>query len=609
MRKFILNSNWQDELRKFFTEYDFSGFVLEINSGKEFQFGSISQNKKLFLNVQKELSNYFSKPGDLGACLLYLKDHSIDELLNKLECPVCHKFNGVFRFNRQRCDEHVFCSRDCRYSLEGKTLLMNRYKEKTGYDSPYSNPKVQQKRKENFLRNYGVESPMQVEEFKKRNIESNRNNHCGLLACQTEEVKLKIKETNLKNHQGVFNLQLPETKEKLIKLSNERYGVDFPIANSDIRNRQERLYDGVGLASDIIRKKAEETFGGPLNGSNPIIFEKMKQTVENKTGKSFEEAVTENMQRGLKEKFGDEIGFANEKIAAKIQKQVVEKFNVPYFCLTDKCRQANKKTISKRNVMFAEKVRKLGYEVGLDSVKLETFSYDVCLEKEKILIEIDPSFTHNSTRNPFGSVRSQDYHLRKSEVARKFGYRCIHIFDWDDEKKVLGLFEKCKRIYARKCEVRVVDFESCSEFLNRYSLTNKMTEEDICFGLFYQDKLFQVMVLGRPRKNDSVQYEMLHFCSRNGFRIVGGLSKLFSYFKNSFKPESVVSYCDSSKFEGTVYEILGFHKVGELISVCHLSKKKQQLIIDDNDKKKELIEKGFVEVFDCGYQKYLFYAK
>ena len=117
------------------------------------------------------------------------------------------------------------------------------------------------------------------------------------------------------------------------------------------------------------------------------------------------------------------------------------------------------------------------------------------------------------------------------------------------------------------------------------------------------------MVLGRPRKNDSVQYEMLHFCSRNGFRIVGGLSKLFSYFKNSFKPESVVSYCDSSKFEGTVYEILGFHKVGELIPVCHLSKKKQQLIIDDNDKKKELIEKGFVEVFDCGYQKYLFYAK
>lgn len=604
-----MNSNWQEELRQFFTEYDFSEFVLENNSEKEFQFGSICQNKKLFLNVQKELSNYFSKPGDLGACLLYLKDHSIGELLTKLECPVCHKFNGVFRFNRQRCDEHVFCSRDCRYSLEGKTLLMNRYKEKTGYDSPYSNPKVQQKRKENFLRNYGVESPMQVEEFKKRNIESNRNNHCGLLACQTEEVKLKIKETNLKNHQGVFNLQLPETKEKLIKLSNERYGVDFPIANSDIRNRQKRLYGGVGLASDIIRKKAEETFGGPLNGSNSIIFEKMKQTVENKTGKSFEEAVTENMQRGLKEKFGDEIGFANEKIATEIQKQIVEKYNVPYFCLTDKCRQANKKTISKRNVMFAEKLRKLSYEVGLDSVKLETFSYDVCLEKEKILIEINPSFTHNSTRNPFGSVRLPDYHLRKTETARKFGYRCIHIFDWDDEKKVLGLFENCKRIYARKCDVRVVDFESCSEFLNNYSLTNDVAKGDICLGLFYKDKLVQIIVFGKPRKDKDFQYELLHFCSKKGFRIIGGVSKLFNYFKNKFKPESIVSYCDLSKFDGIFYEILGFNESEIVQPVCHMSKKKYQVVCSNDEEKKELIEKGFVEVFDCGYKKYLFCVK
>lgn len=604
-----MNSNWQEELRKFFTEYDFSGFVLESNNGKEFQFGSVSQNKKLFKVVQEKLPNYFSKPCDLGACLIYLKDHSIDELLNKLECPVCHKFNGVFRFNRQRCDEHVFCSRDCRYSLSGKTLLMNKYKEKTGYSSPYDNPEVQQKRKENFFRKYGVESPMQVEEFKRKNIENNRNNHNGILACQMEEVKLRIKETNIKNHQGVHNLQLPKTKEKLIKLSNERYGVDYPIANSDIRNRQKEFYGGVGLASDIIRKKAEKTFGGPLNGSNPIIFEKIKQTVESKTGKSFEEVVTENMQRGLTEKFGGEIGFANEKIAAEIQKQIIEKFNVPYFCLTDKCRQANKKTISKRNVMFAEKLKKLGYEVGLDSVKLENFSYDVCLEKEKILIEIDPSFTHNSTRNPFGSVRSSDYHLRKSEVARKFGYRCIHIFDWDDEKKVLGLFEKCKRIHARNCEVRVVDFESCLEFLNNYSLTNKMTKEDICLGLFYQDKLLQVMVFGRPRNNDSVQYELLHFCSIYGFRAVCGLSKLFSYFKNKFKPESVVSYCDLSKFKGAVYEVLGFRAVGEVIPVCHLSKKKQQFTIGDSDKKKELIEEGFVEVFGCGYQKYLLNLK
>lgn len=30
-------------------------------------------------------------------------------------------------------------------------------------------------------------------------------------------------------------------------------------------------------------------------------------------------------------------------------------------------------------------------------------------------------------------------HLEKSRAARKNGYHCVHVFDWDDEQKILYL--------------------------------------------------------------------------------------------------------------------------------------------------------------------------
>ena len=36
--------------------------------------------------------------------------------------------------------------------------------------------------------------------------------------------------------------------------------------------------------------------------------------------------------------------------------------------------------------------------------------------------------------------------------------------------------------------------------------------------------------------------------------IVGGADKLFNYFIQNYQPQSIVSYCDTSKFEGAVYK-------------------------------------------------------
>ena len=40
--------------------------------------------------------------------------------------------------------------------------------------------------------------------------------------------------------------------------------------------------------------------------------------------------------------------------------------------------------------------------------------------------------------------------------------------------------------------------------------------------------------------------------------VIGGASKMFEYFKRNYNPLSVISYCDATKFTGSVYFNLGF---------------------------------------------------
>lgn len=56
------------------------------------------------------------------------------------------------------------------------------------------------------------------------------------------------------------------------------------------------------------------------------------------------------------------------------------------------------------------------------------YSYDFKIEN--ILVEINPTITHNSLVNVFGGKPlSQDYHKSKTLAAQKAGYRCVHVWD------------------------------------------------------------------------------------------------------------------------------------------------------------------------------------
>lgn len=90
--------------------------------------------------------------------------------------------------------------------------------------------------------------------------------------------------------------------------------------------------------------------------------------------------------------------------------------------------------------------RRFAYHFKLAGIPFEYefalggFRYDIHVCNTNVLIEINPTATHNIKQHPWNDPPDATYHQRKSKCAYDNGYVCIHIFDWTDVVDiVLGL--------------------------------------------------------------------------------------------------------------------------------------------------------------------------
>lgn len=88
----------------------------------------------------------------------------------------------------------------------------------------------------------------------------------------------------------------------------------------------------------------------------------------------------------------------------------------------------------------------------------------------------------------------------------------------------------------------------------------------VTYGLFYHNKLVQLMSFSRTKYNRNLRgdndWEIIRGCPGSLNLVVGGVSKLFRHFVKDYNPSTVFSYCDFNKFTGVSYEKLGMHFIG-----------------------------------------------
>lgn len=441
------------------------------------------------------------------------------------------------------------------------------------------------------------------------------------------QIEKKRQDTCLEKYGSTNPMQNEEIKNKVSNIlqgfSDEQYAKRTEKFRKTMESKSQEEKDTIAMHRACATKKY---FASMSDEERASFSQRMSETyakLPEEVKEKRKQKISETYKKNCLNKYGVTNTSKLKEIQNKWSQTCMEKYGVPFACMRGECRNYSK-TDSGPNKAFAEKLTSLGIEFTKE-FPLDKYSFD--FRVNNYLIEIDPSATHNVIWSPFDNPISKDYHKLKTQCAEKHGYHCVHIFDWDNVEKIIQLFlQKREMALARSCEVVYLDKETSSAYINKYHLQGDARDE-IRMGLVEKKskELISVMTFGKPRYNKKYDWELIRYCAHKS--VVGGASKLFSHFITNHPGESVISYCDLSKFNGEVYDFLGFKKINSSIS-AHWYNPKTRIHITDNllrqrgfdqllgeeygcfgkgtSNEELMVQHGFVKIYDAGQATYIF---
>lgn len=389
-----------------------------------------------------------------------------------------------------------------------------------------------------------------------------------------------------------------------------------------------KLYGGSGTASPVIRAKIEATMKERYGVSNPSFSSEFRQKISEvlsspETIAKYEETcmarwgvrrpsmlpeIQDKMKQTCLDKYGVECALRSEFAKERFTQASMDKYGVPNPLLADSVKELSRQGFLNHLHDTNSKISKVNQQVAATlqscyNIETEFEHYiagkwfDLHVVNSNIVLEIDPSYTHSAVANHWAEGKSSDYHLSRSILAEEAGYRCIHIFEWDDPDKIGKMLQARKKVYARKCILRQLKPKDIHSFIDTNHLQGDVKGAQYVCGLYFDDELVQVMTFGQPRYNKKYQWELLRLCTKQGVEVVGGPSKLFKQFIKDTDPDSIISYCDRAKFTGSVYDVLGFTLAYESSPAKVWSK--GTYYVTDN----LLRQRGFDQLFGTNYGK------
>ena len=524
-------------------------------------------------------------------------------------CPICGK---QMIWNTTRKVEP--CSKKCR-----KENTRRHYIEKYGVDHPMKCKQVQENHKAAMLEKYGVEHALQSEELKAKVSATIQQKYGTNWALENVDIRNKAKETMLKRYGGQTTLQSNILKNKYKQTMLKKYGRDDPAKIEQFRKKIEQTnINRFGVPNPMMNSEISKKSSDTRHTNISEITKAIKQTLISRYGVDNPAKIPE-----VREKISRKLKSAYPSFKDKMILTNIERYGVPYYCMTDECKELQGQIISSTNRKFGDLLSKNSISYELEH-RIENNSYDINITNKNILIEIDPTYTHNTVGNHWNKGLDRYYHSNKTKLAEDNGFRCIHIWDWDNWNDIINMIKPTKNvIYARKCTVYKINKNVGDEFLNRYHIQGTCRGQLLYLGLVYDNELVEIMTFGQPRYDKHFDVELMRLCTKSDTRVIGGASKLFSYATSEYGLSNIISYCDRSKFSGEVYEKLGmkliritppqeiWSKGTEHITANLLRLRGYDQLFKTNygkgvSNEELMLKAGWLPVYDCGQRVYAF---
>ena len=481
-------------------------------------------------------------------------------------CKMCN-----INFQTTPSTAREFCSGPCAQKYKGvDRSWMDKRKqtclEKYGDEIAFRSPQVQETYKKNLMDKYGVDNPFLVPEFKQKAIDTIVERYGSEIANQNPEISSKISKA--------------------------------------LKGRQLDRTNFVDVKYDKILAYCKATLMEPLFDAEYLVDNKLNNMFQNT------------------------FGFKCLKCEKTSYVQLCNGY-LP----TCKC-----SSYSGYSLIEDELMHYIAEFIGIDyihgnrrDILPNKNEIDIYIPSMNLAVEVNGAYWHSDSMGKY-----RDYHLYKTEKCIEAGIDLIHVMDyeWLYKKPIVKSILQNRmgmnidRVYARKCKIKeITNTKEIKQFLNDNHIQG-YTHASTSLGLYHDDELISVMTFGQNRfKKDSGELEMVRFCNKLYTNVIGGASKLFTYFIKHHNPDNkdIISFADRRFFTGKLYEGLGFdfvantspsyvywkqHKILSRM-VCQKHKLSKLLdVFDANQTEYEnMLANGYKRIWDCGNIKYVWKHK
>lgn len=430
--------------------------------------------------------------------------------------------------------------------------------------------------------------------------------------------RLEKYKTTVNDRYGVENIsQIDKVKEKKRQTCMDHYGVDNPSRAPEVQKKRDETFmerfGGNPLKNEEVSKRVAETCMDRYGAPNPFMLDEFQKKARDSVFKKY--------------------GVKNILMLPEIRKKAAE----------------NSGRVSRINLEW-QKILEKSTGLGVErEVRFgRDFYADLGFTHEGVIVEINPSVTHNSTI-PYAHLTSRckeftdsgtcalkhtptypTYHQDRAFAARDTGFTLLQYFEWMDRdifvstvRSALGLWSSS--VNADSCVLREISKDRADEFLAENCLfgVSDSTRKVCCLGLFDNDDLIFVQTYSLSNPESDFQWELTRSCSKIEWNVQGGFDRCNDYFVDNMNPKSLVYYVDLTsgcdKVDSFGWSVIGASEPkftwvslnngdgpefirdidfqDDSIINLHESKSHDGTKLTNAD---VLMSEGYVQVFDCG---------
>jgi hypothetical protein len=248
---------------------------------------------------------------------------------------------------------------------------------------------------------------------------------------------------------------------------------------------------------------------------------------------------------------------------------------------------------------------------------------DIYIPEKNIAIEYNGLFWHSEQLlEQNGQHKHKDFFKYKDITAAGTTLITVYEDEWKNKQdivksRIAALLGVSKKIGARTCIIKEISSKQANDFLNKNHIQGS-GRSNKRYGLFHNNQLITVMTFSKQNISRKIHgWELDRFCHKQGYTVIGGASKLFSYFCTTEEPEQVISYSDNRWGNGVVYERLGmvkqsigvpnywYFRSNEGIRYHRYGMRKSHFDNPQLTEWQNRCNQGWNRVWDCGHSKWV----